>query len=237
MSVQPENPQNSTKQADSFPVSVSSFEELIAVQFIGPVNAARWNRSIEGDYKELVDKLTLYGDITEVDCDDLLELTLSPAGITARDQVLADFQVLEEHGAAPSINLLRCYERDPSFFPTDVYSFHVDRSPLATDTFLCTYYGEASDILPNDEAILKVNDPAIRQRLLEEYNDEAESFEAYLEEAFYDLHYLPLPHAKPINLGLGNLSRLAVDQPGSSILPSIHRAPEEKGVIRLMLIC
>lgn len=50
--------------------------------------------------------------------------------------------------------MITTYERDVDypFFPTDVYLFHVDRSPVPFDTFLCTYYGESSDILPNDQA-------------------------------------------------------------------------------------
>jgi hypothetical protein len=47
-----------------------------------------------------------------------------------------------------------------------------------------------------------------------------------------------MPDAKPLRLGLGQLWRLAVDHPGSLVLPCIHRAPEEQpGEKRLLLIC
>ena len=63
-------------------------------------------------------------------------------------------EVVREHGTSPILNVITTYERDVDypFFPTDVYLFHVDRSPVPFDTFLCTYYGESSDILPNDQA-------------------------------------------------------------------------------------
>ena len=50
------------------------------------------------------------------------------------------------------------------FIPTDVYSYHVDRSPIATDTFLCTYHGAASDIIANDQAEQKILIPEIRNQ-------------------------------------------------------------------------
>jgi hypothetical protein len=40
-----------------------------------------------------------------------------------------------------------------------------DRSPIETDTFLCTYFGPASDILPNDQVEQKIKIPAIRENL------------------------------------------------------------------------
>ena len=45
-------------------------------------------------------------------------------------------------------------------------------------------------------------------------------------------------HAKIIQLGIGNLWKLAVDHPKMKVEPCIHRAPEEKsGQKRLLLIC
>jgi hypothetical protein len=65
----------------------------------------------------------------------------------------------------PALNLLKCYERDDEldFISTDVYSFHIDRSPIETDTFLCTYHGAASDIVPNDQVEQKILIPEIRE--------------------------------------------------------------------------
>jgi len=45
-----------------------------------------------------------------------------------------------------------------------VYSYHVDRSPIATDTFLCTYHGAASDLIANEQALQKILIPEIREQ-------------------------------------------------------------------------
>ena len=147
---------------------------------------------------------------------------------------------MKAHGASPVLNVIKCYERDDAcpFFPTDVYSFHVDRSPVPTDTFLCTYYGESSEILPNSQAQQKVLVPEIRDELKKLYQGAAEGFESFLSEHFFDLHYMAKPTASPISLGPGHLWRLAIDHPGSKVAPCVHRAPIEKtGQNRLLMIC
>ena len=136
--------------------------------------------------------------------------------------------------------MIKYYDKDDehSFFPTDVYSFHVDRSPIPVDTFLCTYYGDSSEILPNSEAIKKVLIPEIRSELKKLCTGTDIDFESFLSDNFFDLHYLPKANANPISLGLGNLSRLAIDHPESLVPPCVHRAPREKsGKTRLLLIC
>ena len=176
----------------------------------------------------------------ELDVDDLMELDPSEEGNLARKILLNDMEMLTAHGASPILNIIENYERDDGFpfLPTDVYSFHVDRSPIPTDTFLCTYHGEASDILPNSQAQQKILIPEIRQELKKLYDGNDEGFEAFLSDYFFDLHYQAIPNSNPINLGIGHLWRLAVDHPESQVLPCIHRAPEEKdGQTRLMLIC
>lgn len=105
---------------------------------------------------------------------------------------------------------------------------HVDRSPIATDTFLCTYHGVASKILPNAQAEQKVLIPEIREKLKALHNGRSEEFEDFLKENYFDLHYQAQPHATPIPLGVGHLWRLAVDHPQQQVLPCIHRAPLEK---------
>ena len=85
-----------------------------------------------GDFKEIVAKLELKENITEISTEDLLALELSEQGDLARDIILKDMQLLTDMGASPVLNLLKHYERDEEldFISTDVYSFHVDRSPL-----------------------------------------------------------------------------------------------------------
>lgn len=124
------------------------------------------------------------------------------------------------------------------FFSTDVYSFHVDHAPVSTDTFLCTYYGETSEILPNEQAEQKILIPEIRNELKKLYNGPDEGFLPFLHDHFFDLHYHAKDGATPIRLGQGHMWRLAVDHPESKVLPCIHRAPKEKpGQHRLLLIC
>ena len=219
---------------------VSAFSELVDTDFKGEMNALCWYRNLDGDFKEIVSRLRINENITEVYPEDLMALQLSEKGNVAREIILNDLQLLADFGASPSLNLLKCYERDDEFdfISTDVYSFHVDRSPIATDTYLCTYHGAASDIIPNSQAEQKILIPEIRAKLKELFNGPSEEFENFLRENYFDLHYQVQADAAPVNLGLGHLWRLAVDHPKQQVLPCIHRAPVEKeGEYRLLLIC
>lgn len=230
---------------DSSPVEkhihrVTNFQDLVSTPFHGEINAICWTRNLTGDFSEIVEKVELNGNITELEQEELLELQLSEQGQLARDILLNDLKALKAHSASPILNVIRHYDRDDTypFFPTDVYSFHVDRSPIPTDTFLCTYYGESSELVPNSQAIQKVLIPEIRDELKKLYGGADAGFDAFLREHFFDLHYQAKPNARPISLGLGHLWRLAVDHPESQVPPCLHRAPEEKsGQNRLLLIC
>ncbi len=219
---------------------VTSFQDLVSTPFRGDVNALCWSRELIGDFSEIVNKIELNGNMAVVDEVQLRELQLSEQGQLAREILLSDLELLKSYGASPVLNVIKSYERDDAFpfFPTDVYSFHVDRSPIPVDTFLCTYHGASSEILPNSQGIQKVLVPEIRDELKKLYQGKDAGFESFLSENFFDLHYLAATEARPISLGLGHLWRLAIDHPESQVAPCLHRAPEEKnGEKRLLLIC
>lgn len=132
---------------------VTNFQDLVSTPFNGAMNAICWTRTLPGDFAEIVKKVALSGNITAIEQEELRELQLSEQGQLAREILLDDWKLLETYGASPMLNVINHYDRDDTypFFPTDVYSFHVDRSPIPTDTFLCTYYGEPSEILPNSQ--------------------------------------------------------------------------------------
>ena len=219
---------------------VTNFQDLTSTPFNGVINAICWTRELIGDFSEIVKKVELTGNITVIEQEELFELQLSEQGQLAREILLNDLKALKAYGASPILNVINYYDQDDTypFFPTDVYSFHVDRSPIPIDTFLCTYLGESSEILPNSQGKKKVLIPEIRDELKKLYHGSDEGFESFLSEHFFDLHYQAEPNAHLISLGLGHLWRLAVDHPESQVPPCLHRAPKEKsGQNRLLLIC
>ncbi|CAH8283288.1 hypothetical protein EV196_102250 [Mariniflexile fucanivorans] len=219
---------------------VTNFKELVTTPFFKEMNAICWTRKLIGDFSEIVSKVEIKGNMVELSEEELNELQLSEQGKLAREILLKDLKLLKAHGASPILNLINCYERDDlyPFFPADVYSFHVDRSPIPTDTFLCTYHGESSEILPNSQSIQKILIPEIRDELKKIYGGADEGFESFLSENFFDLHYQAKQEARPISFGLGHLWKIAVDHPESQAFPCVHRAPMEKnGQKRLLLIC
>lgn len=219
---------------------VTSFQELVSTPYKKQINAMCWQRELIGDFSEIVNKIQLTDNIVEVSEELLRDLELSEYGQLAREIILSDMRALNAHGGSPVLNVIECYERDDlySFFATDVYSFHVDRSPIPTDTYLCTYHGESSEIVPNSQATQKILIPEIREELKKIYRGPDNGFETFLEENFFDLHYQAHSNAKTTRLGLGHIWKLAVDHPESKVPPCLHRAPEEKdGENRLLLIC
>lgn len=219
---------------------VKSFQELVSTPYYDKINANCWERTLIGDFQEIIKQLETDEQIVNVEIEDLIELQLTEQGNLARELILNDFKLLSDYGASPNLNIIKSYDRDSDnpLFPTDVYSFHVDRSPIPTDTFLCTYFGDASEIIPNSQAIQKILIPEIRQKIQQLFQVTDENFESFVMENFYDLHYDLLPKAQPINLGNGHLWRLAIDHPQLQVPPCIHRAPlENNGQSRLLMIC
>ena len=219
---------------------VNSFDELYATSYHDKVNAIGWQRELEGDFEEIVGQLHLEEAITEVSIADLMALDLSVAGQQARAIIVEDYQRLEAIGASPSLNLLHHYARDTEFdfISTDVYSFHVDRSPIGTDTVLCTYYGACSSIIPNEDVRQQIQDESVREQLKSFYDGPSEEFDAFLVENYFDMHYQVLDDSRIYTFRNGDLWRLAVDHPDLNVPPCIHRAPvEADGKLRLLLIC
>lgn len=218
-----------TRDADHARIRrVGSFQELITARFEKGINALCWERTLPGDYREVVAALGGGQGIVTLEEAVLAGLKVSALGRVAIDTMLEDQRLLRAHGLDPVLNAIHGYPRDEEQgpVPTDVLSFHVDSAPVETDTWLCTYHGPPSEGLSNEEAQRRVDMPAIRAALRELYGEDEEGFGEFLNENCYDLHYAALPGAQPYSFGVGNLWRIAVDWPGSPVPPCIHRAPE-----------
>lgn len=220
---------------------VGSFQELLTTPFSGDVNALCWPRVLEGNFGEVAELLETGEGIVPLEEDQLRNLPLSEAGRLAVEAMLQDLNLLLEQDLFPELNCIRAYPREetPGPVATDVMSFHVDSATDEADTWLCTYHGACSEGLENEQAVPRADVPETRARLLELYGGkDDEGFQDYLAENCYDLHYAPLPGARPYSFGVGHLWRIATDWPGSPVLPCIHRAPETRpgDPARLLLI-
>jgi hypothetical protein len=219
---------------------VRTFEELLTTRFADGVNALCWERTLPGDYAEVVAKLGPGEGIVAIEDVRIRTLDLTPAGRLAVEAMLADQELLRRHDLAPSLNCVYDCVRGPDAgtVPTDVTSFHVDSAPVEVDTWLCTYHGACSEGLRNEDALLKVEIPEIRTQLLKEYGGvDDEGFAEFLHEHSYDSHYAPKPGAAPYPFGIFALWRIATRWPGSPVPPCVHRAPENHpGSPRLLLI-
>ena len=207
---------------------VKSFEELVATPFGGGVNALCWERTLPGDFGEVVQQVRGEG-IATLDAARLAALGMSAAGRAAVDVLLEDLRRLGDLGLSPVLDCIRSYPRDEDAGPvrTDVYSWHADSAPVEADTWLCTYFGATSETLRNEDALRRTDIPETRAELLKIFGGEDDdAFAEFLRENCYDLHYAALPHARPIPFGIGNLWRIATEWPGSPVPPCIHRAPE-----------
>lgn len=207
---------------------VGSFDELVSTPFRSGINALCWQRTLAGDFGEVVGQLLVGEGITTIDEAALNALTLSSAGQLARDVLIEDLRLLETHGLQPVLDCIHDYARDAAdaIVSTDVFSFHADSAPVAVDTWLCTYSGPSSEGLLNEAAQRRVDLPETRAALLREFGgaDDA-AFIEYLRENCYDLHYAPLSGAQSYSFGVGNLWRIALEYPGSPVPPCLHRAP------------
>ena len=208
---------------------VKSFHELLTTPFENGVNALCWQRTLAGDFGEVVELLGVGEGITTLDEERLNSLPVSAAGRAAIGILLEDQRLLRERDLDPVLNCIHGYPRDDDAGPvlTDVFSFHTDSATTEADTWLCTYHGPASEGLRNDEARRRVDIPETRAELLKRFGGEDNAdFLEYLSEHCYDLHYAAVADARPFSFGLGNLWRIATDWPGSPVPPCIHRAPE-----------
>jgi len=208
---------------------VRSFEELASTPLSDGINALCWERSLAGNFGEVVALLGDGDGIVAVDEARLAGLRTAAAGQGAIDVLLEDLRRLRDRGLAPELNCIHRYTRDegPGPVSTDVFSFHVDRAPFETDTWLCTYHGPPSQGLRNDQARRRVDLPEVRARLLERFGGrEGPGFDEYLEANCWDLHYSPVDGARPFSFGVGHLWRIATEWPGSPVPPCIHRAPD-----------
>lgn len=207
---------------------VRNLHELVATPFRDGVNALCWPRTLPGNFQEIVEALGSSEGIVAVEEPHLERLRLSDAGKVARDRLLADQQGLRAFDLQPSLDCVHggTREEPEGLFHTDVHSFHVDTATVPADTYLCTYVGATSEGLRNEEVQRRVDVPETRAELLRLYGgpDDA-GFLEYLAENFYDLHYVPRPHARPFSFGLGNLWRIAIAHPGCPVPPCVHRAP------------
>ena len=219
---------------------VGSFQELLATPLAGGVNALCWERSLAGDFGEVARALGPGEGIVAIDEDALQSLTVSAAGRAAIEVVQADQRLLRDHGLSPELNIIHAYPRDEEAegIPTDVFSYHADSAPVPTDTWLCTYFGATSEGLLNEEAQRRVDVPETRAALLRLFGGaEGVDFEEFLRDRCFDLHYAPLPGARPYAFGIGSLWRIACATPENPVPPCVHRAPETKpGDVRLMMI-
>lgn len=227
---------------------VATFEELALTPFASGVNAFCLRRTLAGDFAEVARRLEplLRPGINSIDEDQLLHLSVSAAGCAAVEVIRTDLRRLRELDLQPELSCIRGAERafEPGPVRTDVGSWHVDSATVEADTWLCTYHGAWSELLPNDDAIRRIDVPETRAELLRAYVAETgagaddDAFREWLGDHCYDLHYVPRPGAQPVAFGHFNLWRIATEWPDSPVPPCIHRAPETLpgDVTRLLLL-
>ena len=222
--------------------AVENFDALAGTPWTEGLHALCWLRELRGDFGEIVERLEPGPGITPVEPGRLRKLALSEAGQMARAQILEDWERLESLGLQPSLDTILGYDHEVEapHLRTDVQSFHVDSATAPADTWLCTYHGASSEGLRHEDAIRRIDVPEMRAKLLEEHGgpDDA-AFDQFLREHYLDLHYLPLPGARPYSFGRGHLWRIPCQYDGCPVPPCVHRAPDTvPGTgARLLMIC
>ncbi len=208
---------------------VCSFEELVAARFADGVNALCWEREVPDGFAEVARHFAGRCGINTLEEEELAALPLSAGGRVAVEFMLADQRRLRECGVEPVLDYIDGYLRDATDcpVPTDVFSWHADSANTEADTWLCTYLGSPSEGLRDDEAVRRVDVTETRVALLALHGGrDDEAFREHLNEHCFDLHYVPVPGARPFSFGVGNLWRIATEHPGCPVPPCIHRAPE-----------
>ncbi len=221
---------------------VDSFDELLARPFADGVNALCWPRALEGDFDEVARCFAPDDGVVVVDVDMLRAADLSAAGRVAADVMVDDLVRLQSLGREPILNCIAAYARDERghAIAADVLSFHVDRAPVEVDTWLCTYAGAPGEGLDNDDAVARINDPAVRAALVRDFGGVDDSaFDDVIFNESFDLHYAAVAAAVPFSFGVFALWKIAVAWPGALVPPCIHRAPQQDpgDAPRLLLIC
>ena len=91
---------------------VKSFDELVTTPFGGGVNALCWERTLAGDFSEVVERLGVSEGMTTLDDSRLNGLHLSAAGRAAVDVLLEDQRLLRARGLEPVLDCILGYPRD-----------------------------------------------------------------------------------------------------------------------------
>ncbi|MEI7821498.1 MAG: hypothetical protein WCK55_11305, partial [Verrucomicrobiota bacterium] len=95
---------------------VKSFEELVSTPFGSGVNALCWERTLAGDFGEVVQRVGGEG-IATLDEARLGALGLSAAGRAAVTVLLEDLRLLGDLGLSPVLDCIRSYPRDEDAGP------------------------------------------------------------------------------------------------------------------------
>src|SRR5215204_4291761 len=89
--------------------TVKNFQELVSTPFGNGINALCWERTLSGDFSEVVERLGVSEEITTLDDAQLNSLPVSAAGRAAIDIMLEDQRLLRAHGLSPIVDCIQSY--------------------------------------------------------------------------------------------------------------------------------